>query len=153
MKKVIQYPTIGDEFYFQWHLTERCNLKCLHCYKNNETLSEIPLKDLLVIVDKMEEDLAKWGKRGTLSLTGGELVSLHLVEAHVQTDISIRHDKAGGLTFAYAAPPPERVAFTGPGDPVVDKMGWSEETVWIDTVKPKKGVLMPRSPARSASAA
>ena len=72
MKKVIQYPTIGDEFYFQWHLTERCNLKCLHCYQNNDILSEIPLKDLLVIVDKMEEALVKWGKRGTLSLTGGE---------------------------------------------------------------------------------
>lgn len=72
MKKVIQYPTIGDEFYFQWHLTERCNLKCIHCYQNNDTLSEISLKDLLVIVDKMEEALAKWGKRGTLSLTGGE---------------------------------------------------------------------------------
>ncbi|MFH2120935.1 MAG: radical SAM protein, partial [Pseudomonadota bacterium] len=72
MKKVIQYPTIGDEFYFQWHLTERCNLKCLHCYQNNDILSEIPLKNLLVIVDKMEEALVKWGKRGTLSLTGGE---------------------------------------------------------------------------------
>ncbi|MEK7170166.1 MAG: radical SAM protein, partial [Patescibacteria group bacterium] len=72
MKKVIQYPIIGDEFYFQWHLTERCNLKCLHCYQNNDVLSEIPLKDLLVIVDKMEEALAKWGKVGTLSLTGGE---------------------------------------------------------------------------------
>jgi len=78
MKKVIQYPEIGDEFYFQWHLTERCNLKCLHCYQNNDILSEIPLKDLLSIVDKMEEALAKWGKRGTLSLTGGELVSLYL---------------------------------------------------------------------------
>src|SRR4030042_3031321 len=72
MKKVIQYPEIGDEFYFQWHLTERCNLKCLHCYQNNDVLSEIPLKDLLVIVDKMEEALTKWGKVGTLSLTGGE---------------------------------------------------------------------------------
>lgn len=72
MKKVIQYPEIGDEFYFQWHLTERCNLKCLHCYQNNDTLSEIPLQDLLVIVDKMEDALTKWGKRGTLSLTGGE---------------------------------------------------------------------------------
>lgn len=72
MKKVIQYPTIGDEFYFQWHLTERCNLKCLHCYQSNNIPSEIPLKNLLVIVDKMEEALMKWGKRGTLSLTGGE---------------------------------------------------------------------------------
>jgi len=72
MKKVIQYPTIGDEFYFQWHLTERCNLKCLHCYQNNDIFSELPLKDLFIIVEKMEEAMEKWGKRGTLSLTGGE---------------------------------------------------------------------------------
>jgi len=72
MKKVIQYPTLGDEFYFQWHLTERCNLKCLHCYQGANPISELPLKDLLVILNKMEEALTKWGKRGTLSLTGGE---------------------------------------------------------------------------------
>lgn len=74
-----------------------------------------------------------------LARLGSELVSLHLVEAHVQTDISIRHDKTDGWTYAYATPPPVRVAFTGPAESVVDKVGWSEETVWIDAVKTKKG--------------
>ena len=72
MKKVIQYPQPGEEFYFQWHLTERCNLKCLHCYENSDPTTELPLKDLLAIVDKMEEALTKWGRLGTMSLTGGE---------------------------------------------------------------------------------
>lgn len=72
MKKVIQYPQAGDEFYFQWHLTERCNLKCLHCYQNSDPTPELPLKYLLAIVDKMEEALTKWGRLGTMSLTGGE---------------------------------------------------------------------------------
>jgi len=85
MKKSIQYPTFGDEFYFQWHLTERCNLKCLHCYQNNTPLSELPVQDLLVIVDKMEEALTKWGKKGTLSLTGGEPF-LRRDELHVLMD-------------------------------------------------------------------
>jgi len=72
MKKVISYPKFGDEFYFQWHLTEKCNLKCRHCYQSKDTVSELPLKDLLVIIGKMEEALTKWGKQGTLSFTGGE---------------------------------------------------------------------------------
>ena len=74
-----------------------------------------------------------------LARLGGEIVALHLVEAPVQTGISIRHDKIGGWTYAYATPPSVRVAFTGPAEPVVDKVGWSDDTVWIDAVKPKKG--------------
>jgi len=74
-----------------------------------------------------------------LALFGSELVALHLVEAPVQMGISIRNDKTDGWNFAYTTPPPVRVAFTGPAEPVVDKVGWSDDTVWIDAVKPKKG--------------
>ncbi len=63
---------VGQEFYFQWHLTERCNRSCAHCYQSNETLPELPLSDLLRIVDLIETALIKWGRTGTLSLTGGE---------------------------------------------------------------------------------
>lgn len=72
MKKMIQYPKIGDEFYFQWHLTERCNRHCKHCYQNDDFVPELPLESILTIVDRMEEAVTKWGKQGTLSLTGGE---------------------------------------------------------------------------------
>jgi len=75
-----------------------------------------------------------------LARLGCELVAIHLVEAPEQTGISIRLDKIGGWTYAYATPPPVHVAFTGPAEPVVDKVGWSDNTVWIDAVKPKKGV-------------
>lgn len=61
-----------DEFYFQWHITERCNLSCKHCYQDDKGIKELPLKDLFSIIDKMEEAVIKWGKKGTLSLTGGE---------------------------------------------------------------------------------
>jgi hypothetical protein len=74
-----------------------------------------------------------------LAKLGGELVALHLVESPVQTGISIRHDETGGWTYAYGTPPPVRIAFTGPAEPVVDKVGWSDDTVWINAVKPKKG--------------
>ena len=62
----------SDEFYFQWHLTERCNRSCKHCYQEGPAARELPLVDLLRVVDGMEATLAKWDKVGTLSLTGGE---------------------------------------------------------------------------------
>ncbi len=62
----------GEEFYFQWHITERCNRACKHCYQDGHATEELSLTDLLTIVDLMEEAVLKWGRKGTLSLTGGE---------------------------------------------------------------------------------
>jgi len=64
--------TAGEEFYFQWHITERCNRACKHCYQNGIPGAELALPDLLTIIDRMEEAVRKWGKKGTLSMTGGE---------------------------------------------------------------------------------
>ncbi|MCX5830857.1 MAG: N-6 DNA methylase [Deltaproteobacteria bacterium] len=75
----------------------------------------------------------------SLAELGSELVALHLVEAPVQTGISIQYDKIDGWTFAYTTPPPVCIAFAGPAEPVVDKVGWSDSTVWINAIKPKKG--------------
>lgn len=62
----------GEEFYFQWHLTERCNLACAHCYQQGHPAPELSLPELLSIVAIMEKALTAWQKVGTLSLTGGE---------------------------------------------------------------------------------
>lgn len=70
--QVVKDLPVESEFYFQWHLTERCNWNCTHCYQDGNPASDLPLADLLQIVDRMEQALAKWDKRGTLSLTGGE---------------------------------------------------------------------------------
>ncbi|MFZ2634336.1 MAG: radical SAM protein [Desulfosalsimonadaceae bacterium] len=72
MKKQTHEPSHGDEFYFQWHLTERCNRACRHCYQNGKPAPELGLADLFRIVDLMEDAVRKWEKQGTLSLTGGE---------------------------------------------------------------------------------
>ena len=61
-----------DEFYFQWHITERCNKHCLHCYQNEHPAKELTLVDLKVVLARMEEALVKWELKGSLSLTGGE---------------------------------------------------------------------------------
>jgi MoaA/NifB/PqqE/SkfB family radical SAM enzyme len=68
----MQELTIDEEFYFQWHLTERCNRACRHCYQDGSPTSELGLNDLLTIVDLMEGAVNKWETTGTLSLTGGE---------------------------------------------------------------------------------
>ncbi len=60
------------EFYFQWHLTERCNRACRHCYQSSTRGSELPLSDLKTILAHMHETLVKWELPGSLSLTGGE---------------------------------------------------------------------------------
>ena len=62
----------ADEFYFQWHITERCNKHCRHCYQNGHPSSDLQLSDLFMILDRMDEALVKWDRKGSLSLTGGE---------------------------------------------------------------------------------
>jgi len=61
-----------DEFYFQWHITERCNRHCQHCYQNGHPTADLPLADLESVLSRMEEALVKWDRQGSLSFTGGE---------------------------------------------------------------------------------
>lgn len=61
-----------DEFYFQWHITERCNKYCRHCYQNGHPTKDLSLADLELVLGRMEEALVKWDRQGSLSFTGGE---------------------------------------------------------------------------------
>ena len=65
-------PCAMDEFYFQWHVTERCNKRCRHCYQNEHYPDDLPLAGLQLVLGRMEEALIKWGRKGSLSFTGGE---------------------------------------------------------------------------------
>ncbi|MBE0478553.1 radical SAM protein, partial [Candidatus Aerophobetes bacterium] len=69
-----KYPNTDlDEFYFQWHITERCNLRCIHCYQEGYNIqSEFSLAQLEKIADRIILALKKWHKRGRVALTGGE---------------------------------------------------------------------------------
>jgi len=63
----------GEEFYFQWHITERCNQRCTHCYHESyDGQGELNLGQLTVVADNMLAAIEKWGKKGSFSLTGGE---------------------------------------------------------------------------------
>ncbi len=64
---------IDEEFYFQWHITERCNLRCKHCYHDKYSSdNELSLDKLIIVADEIDDTLRKWNKKGTLSITGGE---------------------------------------------------------------------------------
>ncbi len=73
----ISYPkyedTNLDEFYFQWHITDKCNLRCIHCYQDGyDSRSDLSLAQLKIIADKITLTLEKWHKRGRIAITGGE---------------------------------------------------------------------------------
>ncbi len=60
-------------FGFQWHITNRCNLRCAHCYQEDYSGSnELALDGLKRIADEIVRTLAKWGKKGDIAITGGE---------------------------------------------------------------------------------
>jgi len=77
-----------------------------------------------------------------LARLGGEVVPLHLMEAPVQQALSARYDQSA-KAWRYEVTPGHRLpvvlTFAGPAAPVVDKVGWSDDTVWLDAAATKKG--------------
>jgi AdoMet-dependent heme synthase len=62
-----------NKFYFQWHITDACNLRCSHCYQENYSpKSDLALKELKTIANSILSTLSKWNKKGDFSITGGE---------------------------------------------------------------------------------
>ncbi|MCL5982395.1 MAG: radical SAM protein [Firmicutes bacterium] len=73
MGQTFRELTLGQEFYFQWHITEQCNLRCKHCYHEKyESSGQLNLTSLLQVLDQIDNAVAKWGKLASLSITGGE---------------------------------------------------------------------------------
>ncbi|MGC9966753.1 MAG: radical SAM protein [Syntrophobacteraceae bacterium] len=63
----------------QWHITERCNLRCAHCYQSSFADDEMDYIGLLAVLEQFKELLISWkrqedpvGVRGHLTVTGGE---------------------------------------------------------------------------------
>ena len=73
MKSLSTESKKETEFYFQWHITEKCNFRCNHCYHADYTsTNELNISELTLIADKIDSTLKKWGVDGTISITGGE---------------------------------------------------------------------------------
>jgi radical SAM protein with 4Fe4S-binding SPASM domain len=64
---------VDREFYFQWHITERCNRRCKHCYHSSyDSIGELSDELLLTVSDRLTDALKAWDMRGAVGLTGGE---------------------------------------------------------------------------------
>ena len=61
-----------NQFVLQWHLSEVCNLKCLHCYQENHKPVSLEYDDLLKILDQYKNLLKKKKMFGHINVTGGE---------------------------------------------------------------------------------
>jgi radical SAM protein with 4Fe4S-binding SPASM domain len=62
----------------QWHITDRCNLRCKHCYQKTYSGSEPSYSELLYVVNQFKDLLKIKRKkdnipiRGQITVTGGE---------------------------------------------------------------------------------
>jgi len=63
-------------FHLQWHITERCNLHCKHCYYDPQFLkNELGLSELAKILEKFINQINLWQlpkEAVRISFTGGE---------------------------------------------------------------------------------
>ena len=60
------------KFILQWHLSENCNLKCLHCYQESHKPIQLKFSQLEEIYKQYKELLSKLGMKGHINITGGE---------------------------------------------------------------------------------
>lgn len=63
----------------QWHITERCNLRCTHCYQDQFCADELDFPQLCQIIDQLKYFLSQRQSdtpaseiRGLINVTGGE---------------------------------------------------------------------------------
>lgn len=69
---IINQTKTGDNLHLQWHLTERCNLKCAHCYQEDTISNDLSLLEMKKFIDHFVYVLKKQHMNGSISLTGGE---------------------------------------------------------------------------------
>jgi len=61
-----------ETFNFQWHITNRCNLRCHHCYQEKFQDGEREEKHLLRVAHLLMEELEKRDLHTVINITGGE---------------------------------------------------------------------------------
>jgi radical SAM protein with 4Fe4S-binding SPASM domain len=105
------------DFLIQWHLTERCNLRCSHCYQNDTRTVDLTTVEIRDTVQEISETLKSWKERYNLkfspsvNITGGEpflrtdlfeiLEEFHVIgfDIHVLTNGILIDKKRAGRLF------------------------------------------------------
>ena len=60
---------------FQWHITERCNWRCKHCYQESYATPEMDLEKMQDILNQYVDLVKKWQiprQHARIQITGGE---------------------------------------------------------------------------------
>jgi radical SAM protein with 4Fe4S-binding SPASM domain len=72
-------PYVPDGLLLQWHITERCNLRCEHCYQDVYSGEELTFTQQLEVLEQFKSLLKLWRSktgnnnlRGHITITGGE---------------------------------------------------------------------------------
>lgn len=66
------------DFFVQWHLTERCNLRCRHCYQTGVATDEMTLAQIETVLGDISDMLHAWEDAysikfsSSFNITGGE---------------------------------------------------------------------------------
>ncbi len=64
---------IPKRLLLQWHVTQRCNLRCAHCYQESYAGKELTFPELLGILGQFEELLESWNQESGAPRTGGHI--------------------------------------------------------------------------------
>jgi radical SAM protein with 4Fe4S-binding SPASM domain len=66
------------DFFIQLHITERCNLRCSHCYQEGNRCWEMTLGEITSVMDEVSEMITAWDEaydvqfESSFTVTGGE---------------------------------------------------------------------------------
>ena len=68
------------DFFIQWHLTEKCNLMCTHCYQEGRAVGEMTLQEIKKTIRTVSDTIEQWSNTygipfsTSFNVTGGEPV-------------------------------------------------------------------------------
>jgi len=68
----------GFDFLIQWHLTERCNLRCMHCYQGDAVPGEMSSSEIGEVLEEVSDTFHAWEDAygipfsPSFNITGGE---------------------------------------------------------------------------------
>jgi radical SAM protein with 4Fe4S-binding SPASM domain len=85
-------------FSFQWHITDVCNLRCAHCYREEQRQDEMPFEEAKRrVVDQVLDAAPRMKALPNLALSGGE----PLLYPHLFPLLDYLRDEAGrGRNFS-----------------------------------------------------
>jgi radical SAM protein with 4Fe4S-binding SPASM domain len=62
-----------EQFHFQWHITNLCNLQCRHCYQDDfSKRNDLDWTGIKKISDNVLTTIKEWDQTACIHLTGGE---------------------------------------------------------------------------------